>query len=152
MSPTDSWPWVLEPAPSKRSAKTWRLLGHSNFLLLAQTNIKNRHAYRCWLTERDGCELVEVGLDRSVEVVQLKVAAANAALADEALGDGVEGDHLDRLGRLDRRRVRGLLHLKHDLAERDEVLRSHSPAVASGATADSLAGAGQRGYSTLTGV
>ena len=53
--------------------------------------------------ERDGDELVDLGLDLGVEAYELKVAAAMAALAYHALGDGVQGCELDvvvRTGRL----------------------------------------------------
>lgn len=45
--------------------------------------------------QHDGDELVDVGLDLRVEAHELKVAAAVAALADHALGDGVQGGELD---------------------------------------------------------
>lgn len=45
--------------------------------------------------EHDGDKLVDVGLDLGVEADELKVAAAVAALADHALGDGVQRGELD---------------------------------------------------------
>lgn len=67
--------------------------------------------------EHDGDELVDVGLDLRVEADELEVAAAVAALADHALGDGVEGGELDAVvdaGLL-------LLHLAQDALEAVEL-------------------------------
>lgn len=48
----------------------------------------------------DGDELVELVLDGLVKVVELEVTSSSAALTEEALGGGVEGDELDVLGLL----------------------------------------------------
>lgn len=67
--------------------------------------------------EHDGDKLVDVGLDLGVQADELKVAAAVAALADHALGDGVEGGELDLVvlaGVL-------LLHLAEDRLEAVEL-------------------------------
>ena len=62
--------------------------------------------------EGDGHQLDQLSADVGVQTLELEVAAATAALAPEALGDGVEGDHLETLA--------SLAHVVGDLSEGDE--------------------------------